>query len=232
MRPSVRPGRTTALALTAVLLAGCGGTPTAASGGGAGGGKDSAALAKYAAMPDGQLVSAAKKEGSVVIYASNSSIQENAAAFEKQYGIKVKTYRADSEEVLQRVLQEAGRRQAARRPRRHQWRRTARHGRQERARRLRRQAGHQPAQTRLRAPGVGGDPVRRVHRLLEHGQDQDTADELPGPHRPPVQGADRTRARRLGLVPRSAQLLHEAGCTGAPSRPTPSSPGSRPTRRW
>jgi iron(III) transport system substrate-binding protein len=108
MSPSVRPGRMTVLALAAVLLAGCGGTPTAASGGGTGGGKGSAALAKYVNMSDDQLVAAAKKEGSVVIYASNSSIQENAAAFKKQYGIKVSTYRADSEEVLQRVLQEAG----------------------------------------------------------------------------------------------------------------------------
>jgi iron(III) transport system substrate-binding protein len=108
MRPSVRPGRTTMLALTAVLLAGCGGTPSAPSGGGNGGGKGGSALAKYVNMPDDQLLAAAKKEGSVTIYASNSSIQENAAAFQKQYGIKVQTYRADSEEVLQRVLQEAG----------------------------------------------------------------------------------------------------------------------------
>ncbi|MFL5863004.1 MAG: ABC transporter substrate-binding protein [Solirubrobacteraceae bacterium] len=108
MRPSVRSGRTSMLALAAVLLAGCGGTPTAPSGGGTGGGKGSAALAKYVNMPDDQLLAAAKNEGSVVIYASNSSIQENAAAFQKQYGIKVQTYRADSEEVLQRVLQEAG----------------------------------------------------------------------------------------------------------------------------
>jgi iron(III) transport system substrate-binding protein len=106
MRPSVRYTRTTVLALAAVLLAGCGGTPTAPSGGGNGGGKGS--TAKYVNMPDDQLVAAAKKEGSVAIYASNSSIQENAAAFEKQYGIKVTTYRAQSEDVLQRVLQEAG----------------------------------------------------------------------------------------------------------------------------
>jgi iron(III) transport system substrate-binding protein len=107
MGPSVQSSRAAVLALAAVLLAGCGGTPTDASGGGSGTGK-SATLAKYAGMPSDQLVAAAKKEGSVVIYASNSSIQENAAAFEKQYGIKVQTYRADSEEVLQRVLQEAG----------------------------------------------------------------------------------------------------------------------------
>jgi iron(III) transport system substrate-binding protein len=105
MRPFVRSSRTNVFALAAVLLAGCGGTPTTASGGGS---KNGTALAKYAAMPDDQLVAAAKKEGSVDIYASNSSIQQNAAAFQKQYGIKVNAYRADSEEVLQRVLQEAG----------------------------------------------------------------------------------------------------------------------------
>jgi iron(III) transport system substrate-binding protein len=108
MRPSVRSGRTTVFALTAVLLAGCGGAPTTSSGGGTGGGKSGAAFAKYINMSDGQLIAAAKKEGTVSIYASNSSIQDNAAAFEKQYGIKVTTYRAESEDVLQRVLQEAG----------------------------------------------------------------------------------------------------------------------------
>lgn len=105
MRPSVRSSRTIACTLAAALLAGCGGTPTASGPGKSGGG---AAFATYAGMSDAQLVAAAKKEGSVVIYASNSSIQKNAAAFQKQYGIKVQTYRADSEEVLQRVLQEAG----------------------------------------------------------------------------------------------------------------------------
>ena len=105
MRPSVRPTRAIAPVLAAVLLAGCGGTPTS---GPAGGGSGGAGLAKYAAMPDARLVAAAKKEGSVVVYTSNSSIQQNAAAFQKKYGIKVQTYRAESEDVLQRVLQEAG----------------------------------------------------------------------------------------------------------------------------
>jgi iron(III) transport system substrate-binding protein len=107
MRLFVRSSRATIIALGAVLLAGCGGTPTTASGGGSGG-RGANSLAKYVNMPISQLVAAAKKEGSVSIYASNSSIQENAAAFEKQYGIKVTSYRADSEVVLQRVLQEAG----------------------------------------------------------------------------------------------------------------------------
>lgn len=107
MRPSNRPVHATAIALAAVLLAGCGGAPTAAPpGGGAGEGGD--ALAKYVGMPDDRLVAAAKKEGTVQIYGSDSSIQENIAAFEKRYGIKVQSYRAASEDVLQRVLQEAG----------------------------------------------------------------------------------------------------------------------------
>lgn len=108
MRPSVRPVHVTAIALTAALLAGCGGAPTAAPPGGGAGKGHGDALAKYANMPDDRLVAAAKKEGTVQIYGSDSSIQENIAAFEKRYGIKVQSYRADSEDVLQRVLQEAG----------------------------------------------------------------------------------------------------------------------------
>jgi len=109
MRPSIRPVHAPLIALAAVLLAGCGGSPTAAPAGGGGAGKgQTAQLRKYAAMPDDRLVAAAKKEGTVQIYGSDSSIQENIAAFEKKYGIKVQSYRADSEDVLQRVLQESG----------------------------------------------------------------------------------------------------------------------------
>lgn len=67
--------------------------------------------AKFAAM-SGQarhkaLVAAAKKEGSLVLYTSNTDNDDLAAGFEKAYPfIDVRPFRTDSEKVLQRVLQE------------------------------------------------------------------------------------------------------------------------------
>src|SRR5690348_2435385 len=53
-----------------------------------------------------ELLEAAKSEGSVSVYTSNNDIEDVATAFKAKYGVEIKTYRADSETVLQRVLQE------------------------------------------------------------------------------------------------------------------------------
>lgn len=56
-----------------------------------------------------RLVEAAKKEGKVTVYTSMAAedMQVLADMFEKKYGIKVTVYRASSEDVLQRVVQES-----------------------------------------------------------------------------------------------------------------------------
>jgi iron(III) transport system substrate-binding protein len=56
-----------------------------------------------------RLVEGAKQEGAVTLY-SNAPTDDNTAlvgAFEKKYGIKVNLYRASSEDIRQRVLNEA-----------------------------------------------------------------------------------------------------------------------------
>ena len=56
-----------------------------------------------------KLISGAKKEGTVSIYTSlqTTDIGKLAAAFEKKYGVKVVSYRAGSEDIVQRTVQEA-----------------------------------------------------------------------------------------------------------------------------
>ena len=56
-----------------------------------------------------RLIDGAKREGSLTFY-SNAPTADNAAlvaAFEKKYGIKINLYRASSEDIRQRVLNEA-----------------------------------------------------------------------------------------------------------------------------
>jgi iron(III) transport system substrate-binding protein len=96
------------LAVASLALAGCGGSPTT----GAGSGGTGDAYAKYAAMKGAtrtnDLLAAARKEGSLSIYTSNTDIDDLVAGFEKTYsGIKVNVYRANSETVLQRISQES-----------------------------------------------------------------------------------------------------------------------------
>ena len=72
-----------------------------------------AVYAKFAAMKGksrhDQLVDAAKAEGQLVIYVTNTAIEKKIVpAFEKEYGIDVAVYRATTEQVRGRVLQEAG----------------------------------------------------------------------------------------------------------------------------
>lgn len=56
-----------------------------------------------------QLIAGAKKEGTLNLYTSAIAEHMNAvaAAFEKAYGVKVKTWRGGSEEILQRAVTEA-----------------------------------------------------------------------------------------------------------------------------
>ena len=53
------------------------------------------------------LLDLAKKDGTLSLYTSNTDMDDVVKAFEDKYGLKVETYRANSETVLQRVLQEA-----------------------------------------------------------------------------------------------------------------------------
>jgi iron(III) transport system substrate-binding protein len=93
---------------TALLLLGaCGSSPTAGTA--SSGGSDS--FAKYANLSGSArtktLLADAKKEGSLQIYTSNTDIGDLVDGFKKAYpGINVSSYRANSETVLQRVLQE------------------------------------------------------------------------------------------------------------------------------
>jgi iron(III) transport system substrate-binding protein len=56
-----------------------------------------------------KLVEGAKKEGEVMVYTSlvPEDLTALSAAFEKKYGVKLKTWRANSEKVLQRAVTEA-----------------------------------------------------------------------------------------------------------------------------
>ncbi|CAN5527971.1 iron ABC transporter substrate-binding protein [soil metagenome] len=53
------------------------------------------------------LLDLAKKDGQLALYTSNTDIEDVVKGFEAKYNIKVETYRANSETVLQRILQES-----------------------------------------------------------------------------------------------------------------------------
>ena len=101
-------------------LAACGGSPTASdpsSGNGSDGGSEGSTVAEtfYAEMGAlvgkerrDALVVKAEQEGELIIYTSMTSDVAASVvdAFEDTFGVKVSLYRAGSETVLQRVLQE------------------------------------------------------------------------------------------------------------------------------
>jgi len=108
-------------ALAAVsLLAACGGNPTASSGSDSGGGssREDSDLAKAAAETydkfngmSGQertdeLVACAEEEGQLNVYTSNTDMDDLIDGFSDEYDVDVNNYRANSETVLQRILQE------------------------------------------------------------------------------------------------------------------------------
>jgi iron(III) transport system substrate-binding protein len=96
----------------ALTMTACGTSPTASQGGGNTEVADAAqkVFDQFNSMSGQQrtdaLVKAAKEEGDLSVYTSNNDIEDIATAFKDKYGIQVDTYRADSETVLQRVLQE------------------------------------------------------------------------------------------------------------------------------
>lgn len=102
-----------ALASVALVLAACGGSPTATNAG-----NSSPSVTEAQKVYDqinglsGEersttLLDLAKKEGTVSLYTSNTDIEDVVKAFGDKYALKVETYRANSETVLQRVLQES-----------------------------------------------------------------------------------------------------------------------------
>ncbi|MCW2635602.1 MAG: hypothetical protein JWQ99_1969 [Blastococcus sp.] len=114
---STRVRLTCTAALAALALSACGGSPTSSSGdsGKKGGSGTTDAESFYADMEklSGQerrdaLVKAATEEGELNLYTSMTSDVADAvaSAFSDTFDIDVNTYRAGSETVLQRVIQE------------------------------------------------------------------------------------------------------------------------------
>jgi iron(III) transport system substrate-binding protein len=101
------------LATMAVVVAACGGSPTAGnSGSSAPAASDAQQVYDQINGKSGQertdaLLDLAKKENRLALYTSNTDMDDVVKAFEDKYQIKVDTYRANSETVLQRVLQES-----------------------------------------------------------------------------------------------------------------------------
>jgi iron(III) transport system substrate-binding protein len=107
----------TGIAVLSVGLTSCGGGGAAdpVSSGGAGNSAKSSAAGKVYSSLNGKgaggraaAVAAAKKEGKLSLYTSMTSDVAGpvAKAFQDKFGIKVDVFRADSETVLQRALQE------------------------------------------------------------------------------------------------------------------------------
>src|SRR6476620_10500453 len=101
------------MALMLLLTAACGGSPTASNTASAPAGA-TAAQQVYdqinglsGSERTNTLLDLAKKDGTLSLYTSNTDMDDVVKAFEDKYGLKVQTYRANSETVLQRVLQEA-----------------------------------------------------------------------------------------------------------------------------
>lgn len=106
MRHGVLP---VGLLAAGLLLTACGASPTTGAPGSA---PDKNPYAKYDSLTGTQrtdkLIADAKDEGGVLdLYTSNTDIQDLVDGFQKAYpGIKVHAFRANSETVLQRALQE------------------------------------------------------------------------------------------------------------------------------
>ncbi|MFG1929356.1 extracellular solute-binding protein [Mycobacterium sp. NPDC048908] len=112
MRLQHRPARAVvmvAIGLAAALVAGCGAPPHSGPDGGQAVGSSQAQSwnGLTGAQREAALVAAAKAEGELTVYSAFNDEQAMADAFSKKYGIKVNVYNANSETVLQRVVQEA-----------------------------------------------------------------------------------------------------------------------------
>lgn len=111
MRP--RPVAVVGATICTLLLAACGSSVTSGGAAGAGSGTKNHATEVYdhfnslsGTQRTTELEKAAKDEGQLTVYTSNTDMDKLATAFTKKYGIKVNVYRANSETVLQRLLQE------------------------------------------------------------------------------------------------------------------------------
>jgi iron(III) transport system substrate-binding protein len=109
---SSRPGRFVAAIGITLALASCGASPTASNSdtsGGAGASKYEQYESLKGQERRDRLVADAKSEGEVTLYTSMTSDVAEAVtkAFTAQTGVKVNLYRAASETVLQRILQES-----------------------------------------------------------------------------------------------------------------------------
>ena len=108
----IRLGRLAAATGLALALVSCGASPTAPSTG-AGGQDEQSKYQEYEALKGQErrdrLMQDAKAEGELSLYTSmTSDVAEGVSkAFTEQTGVKVNLYRAASETVLQRLLQEA-----------------------------------------------------------------------------------------------------------------------------
>ena len=93
-----------ALPMAAALMAICLAVPAAAQQ------SRAADVAAYqGADREQRLIDGARREGSLTLY-SNAPTDDNTAligAFERKYGIKVNLYRASSEDIRQRAMNEA-----------------------------------------------------------------------------------------------------------------------------
>ncbi len=110
--------RTAVAVATAIVLTGCGSSPTASSSGGENGQSDAAAPAavetyeRINAMSGqertDELKACAEEEGSLSIYTSNSDIDDLVEGFEETVGvdIEIEVYRATSATIVQRLVQE------------------------------------------------------------------------------------------------------------------------------
>jgi iron(III) transport system substrate-binding protein len=100
-----------ALVAAAATLAGCGASPTSTAPGATAGAAATGPFAQYTALSGAQrtakLQADARAEGQLDLYTSNTDIGDLVDGFEKAYpGVKVHAFRANSETVLQRILQE------------------------------------------------------------------------------------------------------------------------------
>src|SRR5688572_19963391 len=95
--------------VVASLLAACGAPPHTESQGDEQ--SPSAAAQPWDALTgqarESALLEAAKGEGELTVYSAFNDEQAMADAFSKKYGIKVNVFNANSETVLQRVVQES-----------------------------------------------------------------------------------------------------------------------------
>lgn len=112
MRFRRKVGGTAVAAAVTMLLGACGSGPGTPSGNSSSAETDASQVyAKFNNMSGqhrkNELVKAANKDGELVLYTSNTDAKTLVSGFEKEYpSIDVKVYRASSEKVLQRILQE------------------------------------------------------------------------------------------------------------------------------